>query len=63
MWPFKRRTDPVLLRLSGHSSDIAVLYSRWYQLELQLATFDKRISDLEKILKSRNMCITIVERK
>jgi hypothetical protein len=63
MWPFKKRKDPVSIRLSAHASDITVLYSRWYQLELSLATLDKKVSDLEKILKNSRVRITIVENK
>lgn len=63
MWPFKKRIDPTSVRLASHASDITVLYQRWFQLETQIARLDKRVADLEKILKSRNMCITIVERE
>lgn len=71
MWPFKKRIDPTSVRLSAHASDIAVLYSRLYQLERYIATnvlpridnHDKRVTDLEKILKSCNITITVVEKK
>lgn len=71
MWPFKKRMDPVSVRLSSHACDIAILYSRLYQIERYLATnvlpridaLDKRVKDLEKILKSCNITITVVEKK
>lgn len=62
MWPFRKHPDPVELRLSGHSSDILVLYQRLYQLELSLATLNKKILVLENILKNNKVCITIMEK-
>lgn len=62
MWPFKKRIDPVAVRLSSHDCDISLLYQRVYHLEHLVATFDKRIRDLEKILKSSDIRITIVEK-
>lgn len=64
MWPFKRRTqvpkDIISLRLAGHSSDILILYERLYRLESALIKLDKRVADLEKILKTCNIHVTIV---
>ena len=63
MWPFKRRTevpkDFLSLRLAGHSSDILILYERLYRFESTLATLNKRVADLEKILKTCNIHVTI----
>lgn len=64
MWPFKRRTqvpkDIISLRLAGHSSDILILYERLYRLESALIKLDKRVTELEKILKTCNIHVTIV---
>lgn len=68
MWPFKKRIDPVALvseRLSSHARDIAALYSRLYQLyELmdRISKIDKRVKDLEKILKSCNITVTVIDK-
>ena len=62
-WPFKKRIDPVSIRLAGHDSHISSLYQRVYHLECMVATFDRRIRDLEKILKSCNITVTVVEKK
>lgn len=70
MWPFKKRIDPVSVRLSAHASDIAVLYQRLYQLERYLQyelmdrtnKIDKRVKDLEKILKSCNITVTVIDK-
>ena len=70
MLPFKKRIDPVSVRISAHASDIAVLYSRLYQLERYTATnvlpridaLDKRVRDLEKILKSCNITVTVIDK-
>lgn len=63
MWPFKRRTttpkDFLSLRLSGHSSDILILYERLYRFESTLVALDKRVTELEKILKTCNIHVTI----
>ena len=63
MWPFKIRTevpkDFLLLRLAGYSSDILILYERLYRFESTLATLNKRVADLEKILKTCNIHVTI----
>ena len=71
MWPFRKHIDPTSVRLSAHASDIAVLYQRLYQLEgyiakqilVRMDRLDKRVTDLEKILKSCNITITVVEKK
>ena len=62
MWPFRKHTDLVELRLSGHSSDIAVLYDKCRQLESKIVALDKRIADLENLLKTSTVRITIVEK-
>ena len=62
MWPFRKHTDPVELRLSGHSSDIAVLYDKCRRLESKIVALDKRIADLENLLKTSTVRITIVEK-
>lgn len=63
MWPFKRRSeipkDFISLRLAGHSSDILIIYERLYRLESALAKLDKRVIELEKILKTCNIHVTI----
>ena len=63
MWPFRKHTDPVELRLSGHSSDILVLYDKCRRLESKIMVLDKRIADLENLLKSSKIRITIVEKQ
>lgn len=64
MWPFKRRTEPskdlISLRLAGHSSDIFILYERLYRLESALVKLNKRVEDLEKILKNCNIHVTSI---
>lgn len=70
MWPFKKRIDPVSVRLSSHACDIAVLYQRLYQIDRYTATnilpridaLDKRVRDLEKILKSCNITVTVIDK-
>lgn len=62
MWPFKKRIDSVSMRLSNHASDIYVLYTRLYQIERYVTTLDKRVSDLEKILKSCNITVTVINK-
>lgn len=64
MWPFRRHTevDPISLRLAGFSSDILVLYDRCRRLESKIISLDKRIADLEKVLKTSTVRITIVEK-
>lgn len=62
MWPFKKRIDPVSIRLSGHDCHISNLYQRVYNLELMVATLDKRVKDLEKILKSCNITVTVIDK-
>lgn len=63
MWPFRKHTDPVELRLSGHSSDILVLYDKCRRLESKIMVLDKRIVDLENLLKNSKVSITIVEKQ
>ena len=71
MWPFKKRKDPVSIRLAGIGCDIDFIYKRLsqherfmqYELIDLVHKLDKRVSDLEKILKSCNVRITIVEKK
>lgn len=71
MWPFKKKDDVVSKRLLGHSCDISVIYSRLsqherfmqYELLDLVLKLDKRISDLEKLLKSSSITFTIVEKK
>lgn len=64
MCPFKKRIDPVSVRLSSHACDIAMLYERTNQLERYLATNTlPRIDKLEKILKNCNITVTVVEKK
>lgn len=64
MWPFKRRTevpkDLISLRLAGHSSDILIIYERLYRIESALVKLDKRVEDLEKILKTCNIHVTSI---
>lgn len=70
MWPFKKKHDIVSKRLLGHDCDISVIYSRLSQHErfmyhelLDLAhKLEKRISDLEKILKCCNITIKVIDR-
>lgn len=62
MWPFKKRFDPVSVRLSSQACDISMLYQRVYHLEYLVATFDKRIRDLEKILKSCIITVTVIDK-
>ena len=71
MWPFKKKDDAVSKRLTGHSCDISFIYSRLsqherfmqYELLDLVHKLDKRISDLEKLLKSSSITFTIVEKK
>lgn len=72
MWPFKKTDRSIQARLAGHSCDISTLYSKSYQLERflqfelmdRINKIDKRISDLEKLLKSSDsITFTIVEKK
>lgn len=71
MWPFKKKDNVVSKRLLGHSCDIAYIYSRLsqherfmqYELLDLVHKLDKRISDLEKLLKSSSITFTIVEKK
>jgi hypothetical protein len=71
MWPFKKKDDIVSKRLLGHSCDISFIYSRLsqherfmqYELLDLVHKLDKRMSDLEKLLKSSNITFTIVEKK
>lgn len=71
MWPFKKKDDVVSKRLLGHSCDISFIYSRLsqherfmqYELLDLVHKLDKRISDLEKLLKSSSVTFTIVEKK
>lgn len=71
MWPFKKKPDIVSKRLLGHDCDISFIYSRLsqherfmnYELLDLVHKLDKIVSDLEKILKSCNVRITIVEKK
>jgi hypothetical protein len=71
MWPFKKKDDVVSKRLLGHSCDISYIYSRLsqherfmqYELLDLVHKLDKRISDLEKLLKSSSITFTIVEKK
>lgn len=63
MWPFKRKTEPpkdlISLRLAGFSSDVFVLYGRLSQLASKITILEKRIEELEKILKTCNIHVTI----
>lgn len=71
MWPFKKRKDPVSIRLASLDSSINLIYTRLsqherfmnYELLDLVHKLDKGVSDLEKILKSCNVRITIVEKK
>ena len=65
MWPFKKRTDPVSLRLAGHSSDIMVLYQRTYQLEKVLVTLEEEVKSLkQQLLKNQGKIeITVTDCK
>ena len=65
MWPFKKRTDPVSLRLSVHSSDIAVLYQRVYHLEITLAILESEVKSLkQQLLKNQGKIeITVTDCK
>ena len=65
MWPFKKRTDPVSLRLSGHSSDISVLYQRVYHLEITLAILELEVKNLkQQLLKNQGKIeITVTDCK
>ena len=71
MWPFRKSDDVVSKRLLGHSCDISFIYSRLsqherfmnYELLDLVHKLEKRVSDLEKILKSCNITITVVEKK
>ncbi len=71
MWPFKKKDDVVSKRLLGHDCDISVIYSRLsqherfmqYELLDLVHKLDKRITDLEKLLKSSSITFTIVEKK
>lgn len=71
MWPFKKKHDVVSKRLLGHDCDISFIYSRLsqherfmnYELLDLVHKLEKRVSDLEKILKSCNITITVVEKK
>lgn len=71
MWPFKKRKDPISIRVSSLSCDISYIYARLsqherfmnYELLDLVHKLDKRITDLEKILKSCNITIAIVEKK
>lgn len=71
MWPFKKKDDVVSKRLLGHSCDISLIYSRLsqherfmqYELLDLVHKLDKRITDLEKLLKSSSITFTIVEKK
>lgn len=71
MWPFKKKQDVVSKRLLGHDCNIGFIYKRLSQHEIfmnhelldLIHKLDKRVSDLEKILKSCNVRITIVEKK
>ena len=72
MWPFKKKDNSISVRLAENSCDISTLYSRLYQIERflqfelmdRINKIDKRISDLEKLLKSsESITFTIVEKK
>ena len=72
MWSFKKNDRSILARLVGHSCDISVIYSRLsqherfmqYELLDLVLKLEKRISDLEKLLKSSDsITFTIVEKK
>lgn len=70
MWLFKKRIDPVSVRLTNHDIDIEVLYQRTEQLQRflqfelmdRIDKIDKRVTDLEKILKSCNITVTIIDK-
>lgn len=71
MWPFKKKDDVVSKRLHGHSCDISCIYSRLsqherfmnYELLDYIHKLEKRVTDLEKLLKSSSITFTIVEKK
>lgn len=65
MWPFKKRTDPVSLRLAGHSSDITMLYQRVYKLEIALAILELEVKSLkQQLLKNQGKIeITVTDCK
>lgn len=70
MWLFKKRIDPVSVRLTNLNIDIEVLYQRTEQLQRflqfelmdRIDKIDKRVTDLEKILKSCNITVTIIDK-
>lgn len=69
-WPFQKNDRSIPARLAGLSCDISVIYSRLSQHErfinyesLELIhKIDKRVSDLENILKSCNITVTIIDK-
>jgi len=64
MWPFKKRIDPVSLRLAGHSSDIMILYQRMYQLEKVFVTLEEEVKSLKQLLKNQGKIeITVTDCK
>lgn len=70
MWPFKKRKDPVSIRLAGIGCDIDVIYSRLsqherfmnYELLDLVHKLDKRLTDFEKFLKDNRVRITIINK-
>ena len=71
-WPFKKNDRSIQARLVGLSCDISVLYQRTYQLKRflqfelidRIDKMDKRLRDLEKLLKSSDsITFTIMEKK
>lgn len=60
MWPFKRKTEfTESINLTKLSTDPFVLRQRFQYLEKKIATLDKRVIELENILKTCNIHVTI----
>lgn len=69
-WPFKKKDRSIPARIASLSCDISVIYSRLYRLERysqyeimdRISKIDKRVRNLEKILKSCNITVTIIDK-
>lgn len=60
MWPFKRKTEfTESINLTKLATDVFVLRQRFHQLEIKILALDKRVIELEKILKTCNIHVTI----